>query len=86
MKSATLGTDTSTVEVTLVSTAGFWLLVAGREYFLDFGDYPWFREARVSEMTDVCLLHGTHLHWPALDVDLDLDTLTHPERYPLVYR
>jgi hypothetical protein len=25
----------------------------------------------------------THLHWPELDVDLSLDTIEHPERYPL---
>lgn len=86
MKSATLGTDISTVEVTLVSTAGFWLLADGREYFLDFTEYPWFRDVRVSELTNVRLLHGNHLHWPDLDVDLELDTLTHPESYPLVYR
>ncbi len=86
MKSATLGTDTSTVEVTLVSTAGFWLLANGCEYFLDFDEYPWFRDARVSELTDVRLLHGSHLNWPALDVDLELDTLANPERYPLVYQ
>jgi len=86
MKSATLGTDTSAVEVTLLSTAGFWLLANGREYFLDFNEYPWFRDARVSELTNVKLFHGSHLRWPDLDVDLELDGLANPERYPLVYR
>jgi hypothetical protein len=25
-----------------------------------------------------------HLHWPELDVDLHVDSIIHPERYPLV--
>ena len=30
------------------------------------------------------LLHEEHLYWPKLDVDLDLDRILHPEKYPLV--
>ncbi|MEI6396003.1 MAG: hypothetical protein WCT12_33465 [Verrucomicrobiota bacterium] len=30
------------------------------------------------------LHHGEHLYSPLLDVDLDLDRIEHPERYPLV--
>jgi hypothetical protein len=35
---------------------------------------------------NVRFLHGRHLHWPDLDVDLEVDALEHPERYPLAYR
>jgi hypothetical protein len=34
----------------------------------------------------VHLLRGRHLHWVDLDVDLDLDSLEHPEHYPLKHR
>jgi hypothetical protein len=27
-----------------------------------------------------------HLYWPTLDVDLSVESLRHPERYPLVSR
>jgi hypothetical protein len=27
-----------------------------------------------------------HLYWPDLDIDLAVDSLDHPERYPLVSR
>jgi hypothetical protein len=30
--------------------------------------------------------HRHHLHWPNLDVDLDLHSLTNLAEYPLVYR
>jgi len=32
------------------------------------------------------LLHGDHLHWPGLDVDLHLESIEHPERFPLLAR
>ena len=47
MKSATVGSDTSKAEVLNVSPHGFWLFVAGREHFLGFDDFPWFRNAPV---------------------------------------
>jgi hypothetical protein len=31
-------------------------------------------------------LAAGHLHWPDLDVDLDLERIEHPERFPLVAR
>jgi hypothetical protein len=66
-----------------VSSHGFWVLAAGREYFLDYENHPWFRDARVGELMEVELLHGHHLRWPALDVDLELESLAAPEKYPL---
>lgn len=58
----------------------------GAEYFLPYDQYPWFRKATVSEIHNVQLLHDRHLHWPDLDVDLDVQSLDEPEKYPLVYR
>jgi hypothetical protein len=85
-RSSALGASTSLVEVTNISTHGLWILVREREYFLPFDNYPWFRDATVRAITRVELLHESHLHWPDLDVDLELDSLDHPDRYPLVAR
>jgi len=71
--------------VTNISRHGVWLFVRDREFFLSYEDYPWFRDAKVSDVLKVELLHGTHLHWPGLDVDLELDSLEEPESYPLIY-
>jgi hypothetical protein len=86
MKSAIIGSDTSKAEVLNVSPHGFWLFVTGKEYFLGFGDFPWFRNASVSQLFNVEFSHGNHLYWPELDVDLDLERIEHPEKYPLVAR
>ncbi len=84
MTSFELGTSTSSAEVTNISRHGFWILVQEQEHFLPFESFPWFREARLSEILDVQLLHGFHLYWPKLDVDLELAALEHPEQFPLL--
>ena len=86
MKLSALGKSTSQVEIQEISKHGIWIYVKGREYFLSYKDYPWFKEAKISEVYNVQLLHGMHLHWPDLDVDLELEALLYPEKYPLSYR
>lgn len=85
MKSTALGKNTFHVEIQEVSQHGIWIYVEGREYFLPYKNYPWFKEAKISEIYNVQLLHGIHLHWSDLDVDLELEALQYPERYPLIY-
>jgi hypothetical protein len=80
------GIATSTAEVTNISKHGFWMLVDGRELFLSFTDFPWFKHATIDAIIGVERPAPSHLHWPQLDVDLSLDAIEHPERYPLTSR
>ena len=82
MKSAALGRSTSQVEVTNVSPHGFWLFVGEQELFVSFKEFPWFKDASIREISRVELPSAHHLYWPDLDIDLAVDSLTHPERYP----
>jgi len=84
MKSEPNGTDTSDVEITNISKHGFWLLLDNRELFLSFTEFPWFRETPVSAILNVELLQPHHLYWPDIDVDLTVESIEHPERFPLV--
>ena len=86
MKSAPHGRPTSEVEVTNISSHGFWLLLGDRELFLPFEQFPWFQEAQVSQILNVELPGPEHLHWPDLDVDLCVESIERPERFPLVSR
>ena len=72
------------VEVTNVSRHGFWLLIGESERFVSFEAFPWFWEASIAELTNVELPSPHHLYWPDLDVDLAVDSLDHPDHYPLV--
>ena len=84
MKSAVLGRSTSPAEVTNVSPHGFWLFVGERELFVPFKEFPWFREASVRAITNVQLPSAHHLYWPDLDIDLAVESIEHPEGFPLV--
>ena len=72
MKSGRRGNATLAVEVTNVSRHGFWLR------------FPWFRQAPIEDLTRVERPSAHHLYWPSLDVDLAVESLDHPDRYPLV--
>jgi hypothetical protein len=86
MTSSTPGATTSPAEVVNMDQHGIWLVVGDTEYFLPYEDFPWFRQATVENILVVELLHGDHLRWPALDVDLSLDSLTRPETFPLIFK
>ena len=73
-------------EVTNIDSRGLWLYVDGREHYMSYEQFPWFAEATVKQITNVERQHGTHFHWPDLDVDLTLDMIDYPEKYPRVYR
>jgi hypothetical protein len=83
-KSGMPGPVTSATEVTNISQDGFWLLIDEREHFLPFDDFPWFRRAAVEAILRVERPHPGHLHWPDLDIDLTLESVKDPARYPLV--
>ena len=72
------------VEVTDISGEGFQILLDDRELFLSFEEFPWFRHAPLAAIRKLERPSSQHLRWPALDVDLSLDSIEHPDRYPLV--
>ncbi len=85
MKSQMHGKGIS-VSVENITPFGIWLYVMGKEYFLSYEDYPYFKGQPISSIQNVQLLHGYHLYWPVLDVDLEIDNLEHPEKYPLKFK
>jgi hypothetical protein len=84
MKSEIAGKNTLEVEVTNISAHGFWLLLDEIEYFLPFNEFPWFKNARISEISDVAVLNDQHLYWEKLDIDLTLNMIQNPKQYPLI--
>ncbi|MBI5562465.1 MAG: DUF2442 domain-containing protein [Deltaproteobacteria bacterium] len=74
---------TTLASVENITPLGIWLFVKDKEYFLNYKDFPYFRDQKLSAIQDVRLVHGVHLHWPGLDVDLEIDNLENPGKYPL---
>ena len=86
MTSIAPGASTSEVEVTNISNHGFWLLLEAEELFVPFSEFPWFKDAPVGQITKVERPQPHHLYWPDLDIDLCVDSIRNPEKFPLVSR
>lgn len=86
MTSVLPGASTLDVEVTNVSTHGFWLMLGTEELFVPFAQFPWFKDAPIAKLTNVERLQQHHLYWPDLDIDLAVESIRHPEKFPLVSR
>ena len=86
MSSEPRGIGTSTVEISNINAFGVWLLVGERELFMSYEDFPWFRETPVGKILNVVQPAPGHLYWPELDVDLGIETIEHPDRFPLSSR
>ena len=71
------------VSVENITPFGIWLFVREKEYFLSYQDYPYFKGQTLNSIQNVQLLHGYHLYWPELDVDLEIDNIENPGKYPL---
>jgi hypothetical protein len=86
MKSAALGNSTSGPEVTNVSQHGLWLLLGTEELFLPFMQFPWFQDAPIGKVLHVEQPSAEHLYWPELDIDLAVESIRHPDKFPLLSR
>jgi len=85
-KSKKVGNSISAkAEIQNISSHGIWILVNGEEFFMPFTEFPWFLKATIEQIYTLEFLHDHHLHWPMLDIDIDINALKHPELYPLKY-
>lgn len=71
------------VSVENVTPFGIWLFADLKEYFLSYAEFPYFKDQTLKSILNVTLTHGYHLYWPELDVDLEIDNLENPGKYPL---
>ncbi|MCP5417273.1 MAG: DUF2442 domain-containing protein [Chromatiaceae bacterium] len=83
MSSFAHGASTSEVEVTNISIHGLWLLFHGKELFLSYEEFPWFKDQTVKSIVNVEEQSPGHFYWSDLDLDLTEQIIAHPERFPL---
>ena len=69
------------IEATNVSEHGFWILLGDEELFVPFSQFPWFKDAPVSQLLNVEWPQPHHLYWPDIDVDLAVGSICHPENF-----
>ncbi len=78
-----LGTPTSEIEVSLASNKGFWLLLGEEELFVPYAEFPWFKKATIEEISSIEWPTPDHLYWPMIDVDLSVESIRNPAKFPL---
>lgn len=76
----------TSVSVLMINDKGLMLSVLGNDYFISYNRVPWMRDARISDVLNVQMSGRSAIEWPSLDVDLEIDSLKHPERFPLVMK
>ncbi len=74
------------VTVTHIAEHGFRLLLEGEELLLPFEHFPWFKSATVQQISNVERPSPEHPYWQNLDVDLAVESIRHPEAFPLISR
>ena len=83
MSSLAHGDNTSSVEITNISSHGIWIYIRGKEHFMSYDDFPWFKNQAVQAITHIEEFGGNNIHWPEIDVDLTEEMIEFPERFPL---
>ena len=76
----------TSASVLMINAQGIMLSVLGNDYFLSYNSKPWMQDAPIRSVLNVQMSGPEAIEWPDLDVDLEIDSLRHPERYPLVIK
>ena len=74
------------VRVLMINDKGIMLSVKGNDYFISYNRIPWMKNACISDALGVQMSGRNAIEWPKLDIDLEIDSLKHPERYPLIMK
>ena len=73
-------------DVLMINDRGVMISVMGQDYFLSYNRVPWMRDATINEVLDVRMNGKNAIEWPKLEIDLEVESLRHPERYPLLIK
>jgi len=76
----------ASVSILSIKCDGIIISVYGNDYYLSYSRIPWFREAKLSDIFNVSMMGDDAIRWESLDVDLEIESLKYPERFPLVMK
>ena len=76
----------SSVSVLMINDKGIMLSVKGNDYFISYNRMPWIKNASITDALNVQMSGRNAIEWPTLNIDLEIDSLKHPKRYPLIMK
>jgi len=50
---------------------------------MSYDDFPWFKNQPINAILRVEEPSPNHFYWPEMDIDLTVEMIKHPERFPL---
>ena len=74
------------VRVLMINDKGIMLSVKGNDYFISYNRIPWMKNACISDALDVQMSGRNAIYRPKLDIDMEIDSSKHLERYPLIMK
>ncbi|MFA7576932.1 MAG: DUF2442 domain-containing protein [Candidatus Muiribacteriota bacterium] len=80
------GKNISNYEISNINSNGIWIIINDYEYFINFKNYPEFKQANLNDIFLFEYNEPDHLYWEKLDIDIELDSLENPERFPLKFK
>lgn len=81
-----INTLSMSAAVLMINSQGIMLTVDGNDYFISYNRVPWMKDASISSVLNVQKEGHSAIVWPDLDVDLEIESLKHPEKYPLIIK
>ncbi len=59
------------------------MLLGDEELLVLFDEFPWFMKATIEQLTKVEWPTADHLYLPELEIDLSVESIRNPEKFPL---
>ena len=78
--------NSTSASVLMINAQGIMISVLGQDFFISYNRIPWLQDAPIRSVLNVRMSGPEAIEWPELDVDLEIDSLRHPERYPLLIK
>lgn len=76
----------TSASVLMINAQGIMLSVQGHDYFLSYNRIPWMQDAPIRSVLNVQMSGPESIEWLDLNVNLKIESLRHPERYPLIIK
>ena len=70
----------------MINAQGVMISVQGEDFFISYNRALWLCNATISNALNVKMSGKHAIEWPDLDIDFEIESLRHPERYPLVMK
>lgn len=76
----------TSVSVLMINAQGIMISVCGNDFFISYNRMPWLKDARISDVLNIRMAGRNAIEWETLGVDLEIESLRHPERFPLIMK